>query len=187
MRSERLNCSSFHEQSRVYSPSKHCRNLHNHRDKSSIPSDVHNFKSFIAFHVFSRTFPCDHSKCCWERQLSLYLVHSYIFYSQIIPPSLFPLPFTTSRWAILFGSAQCRLRWSETFLIPYLCTCIKAEVVDCGRSGGWDLWFCSVRLKVDRMVQSWRIPRTSNRHDWGVVLSIELSSLHSPIHSTLQR
>ena len=58
----RLNCSSFDQQLRIQSRSKHCRNLHNHQNKSSIPSNVHNLESFLTLHVFSGTYPCRHSK-----------------------------------------------------------------------------------------------------------------------------
>ena len=58
----RLNCSSFDQQLRVMSRSKHCRNLDNHHDESPTPSDVHNLKSFITLHVFSRIYTCHHSK-----------------------------------------------------------------------------------------------------------------------------
>ena len=78
-----LNCSSFDQQLRVQSRSKHCRNPHNHHNESSTPSDVNNLKSFITFHVFSRTYPCRHSKYSWQCQLSLYLAHSAQFHSQI--------------------------------------------------------------------------------------------------------
>ena len=58
VRSQRLNCSRFENRIMVLSPSTHCRNLQEHRNKSSILSDVHNFKSFITFHVFSLTYSC---------------------------------------------------------------------------------------------------------------------------------
>ena len=53
--SQRLNCRSFDRQNGLQSPSKHCRNLHDHNNQSSIPSDVLNLKSFITLHVFPRT------------------------------------------------------------------------------------------------------------------------------------
>ena len=58
----RLNYSSFDQQLRVQCRSKHCRNLHNLHNESSIPSDVYDLKSFITFHVFSRTYTCRYSK-----------------------------------------------------------------------------------------------------------------------------
>ena len=58
----RLNCSSFDQQLRVQSRSKHCRNLHNHHNESYIPSNVNNLKSFITLHMFSRTYTCHYSK-----------------------------------------------------------------------------------------------------------------------------
>ena len=85
VKSQRLNYSRFDDQFRVQSPSKCCRDLNSHHNKSSIPSDVHNLKSFITSHAFSRTYPCRYSKCCWERQLSWCLIHSVPFHSQIIP------------------------------------------------------------------------------------------------------
>ena len=89
--SQRLNCSSFDLQLRVQSPSKHCRNLHDHHKESSIPWDIRNLKSFITFYVFSRTYPCCHSKLSWQRQLALYLTHSAQLDSQIISLSFYTL------------------------------------------------------------------------------------------------
>ena len=74
VRSQRPNCCSSDNRNRVQSLSKDCKNLHNHHDEWSIPSDLHYLKSFITFHVFSWTYPCRYSKCCWERQLSFYLI-----------------------------------------------------------------------------------------------------------------
>ena len=87
----RLNCNSFDPQLTVQSPSKHCRNLHNHHEESSIPWDARNLKSFITFHVFSRTYPCRHSKFSWQCQLSLYLAHSAQFHSQTVPSLFYTL------------------------------------------------------------------------------------------------
>ena len=86
-----LNCSNFDQQLRVQSRYKHCRNLHYHHKESSIPSDVNNLKSLITFHVLSRTYPCRNSKFSWQRQLSLCLVHSAQFHSQIISFSFYTL------------------------------------------------------------------------------------------------
>ena len=87
----RLNYSTFDQQLRVQSRSKHCRNLHNLHNESSIPSAVYDLKSFITFHVFSRTYTCRYSKFSWQRRLSLCLVHSAQFHSKIISLSFHAL------------------------------------------------------------------------------------------------
>ena len=70
LRSLRLNCNSFDQHLRVQSRSKHCRNLHNHHNELSSPSDVKNLKSVITFHVFSQACTCRYLKFTWYPQLS---------------------------------------------------------------------------------------------------------------------
>ena len=180
-----LNCSSFDKKPRVQSPSKLCSNLHKHHDESSIPSDVPNLKSFITFHVFCRTYPCRYSKFSWQCQLSLYLIHSVYFHSQIITLSFYehvgygPLhPLYTAWQNSVISRTAPGVDWNPGNVSVCGLMQVFIGVIKLALGSGTCEWYGRVqRTKLDRMVQSGHILPTFNCHEQGVGRSIKLSSL----------